>query len=382
LNRVLMALVFWSSFVGSIGFSASIRVEKDGSGNFSIIQDAVNAAADGDTILIGPGVYQDYERVLLGVNWYQIIAFWDDGRSLTFIGAGKDETILGPDVYETGPGVEYFIGIKNYHQESGVIVRDLGFRNLEWGVDHFGPTFSLVNGAQFVGGFCGVVVHGGDFDVVGCVFSEVDDALGSFNAGTIRMLGCLSENSLTYFGSTDNGVVADCTMNSRTCVHYYQSNGLVERSVLSGAELGSAIYLSPGSSVSVIGNEISGGDQNVYLLGPNTSIQMTGNVLREPLSHNIHLNFGASLFATGNDIYARQGYNFVECENYPEGNTAIVDMGGNHWGQYSDPVQLGYRIVDSDNDPSLFVTVNFEPIMTTPLPTEKQSLGGFRAMFR
>ena len=31
------------------------RVEKDGSGDFTVIQDAVDAAAAGDTIRIGPG---------------------------------------------------------------------------------------------------------------------------------------------------------------------------------------------------------------------------------------------------------------------------------------------------------------------------------------
>ena len=36
------------------------RVEKDGTGDYSILYEAVDAAASGDTILIGPGRFEDY----------------------------------------------------------------------------------------------------------------------------------------------------------------------------------------------------------------------------------------------------------------------------------------------------------------------------------
>ena len=39
--------------------AATWTVEKDGSGDFTVIQDAVNAASGGDTILIGPGRYAE-----------------------------------------------------------------------------------------------------------------------------------------------------------------------------------------------------------------------------------------------------------------------------------------------------------------------------------
>ena len=42
-------------------------VAVDGSGDYSVIQDAVDAAADGDTISLGPGRYDSYRRYTIGV---------------------------------------------------------------------------------------------------------------------------------------------------------------------------------------------------------------------------------------------------------------------------------------------------------------------------
>jgi len=39
------------------GYGRSWRVEKDGSGDFAVIQNAVDAAAPGDTVVVGPGRY-------------------------------------------------------------------------------------------------------------------------------------------------------------------------------------------------------------------------------------------------------------------------------------------------------------------------------------
>jgi len=41
--------------------SATWHVEKDGSGDFEVIQDAVDAAAPGDVIMVGPGRYEEFQ---------------------------------------------------------------------------------------------------------------------------------------------------------------------------------------------------------------------------------------------------------------------------------------------------------------------------------
>jgi hypothetical protein len=41
------------------GHAATIRVAKDGTGDFTVVADGVLAADSGDTVSIGPGVYEE-----------------------------------------------------------------------------------------------------------------------------------------------------------------------------------------------------------------------------------------------------------------------------------------------------------------------------------
>ena len=61
------------------------RVEKDGSGDFTVIQHAVNAASSGDVIEIGPGRYTDVTLF----SWGKVTVWLDGTKSLTFVGAGR-----------------------------------------------------------------------------------------------------------------------------------------------------------------------------------------------------------------------------------------------------------------------------------------------------
>jgi len=67
-------------------------VEKDGSGDFTVIQDAVDAAAPGDTIRIGSGRFTEYQYVY-DQDTYVLV----ETDSLTFWGSGVDSTIIGPE---------------------------------------------------------------------------------------------------------------------------------------------------------------------------------------------------------------------------------------------------------------------------------------------
>ncbi|MDY0109302.1 MAG: right-handed parallel beta-helix repeat-containing protein [Candidatus Krumholzibacteria bacterium] len=71
-------------------------LEKDGSGDFTVIQEAVDAAASGDTLRIGPGRWYEHWVIMTGQVVYTLIS----GKALTFIGAGPTTTIIG---HETPP---------------------------------------------------------------------------------------------------------------------------------------------------------------------------------------------------------------------------------------------------------------------------------------
>ena len=77
--------------------AATWHVEQDGSGDFDDIQPAVDAAAAGDTILIGPGHYDQARSVLLpGWSFEADVIVYVNKERLTFIGENRDEVVVGP----------------------------------------------------------------------------------------------------------------------------------------------------------------------------------------------------------------------------------------------------------------------------------------------
>jgi hypothetical protein len=92
-------------------------VQRDGTGDFTTIQPALDVAADGDTILIGPGEYTEAATVRLP-GWAYDIQSYANLRcdNLTIIGAGADATVIGPSTYQgnaaTGnpAGLSYSVG--------------------------------------------------------------------------------------------------------------------------------------------------------------------------------------------------------------------------------------------------------------------------------
>ena len=106
------------------------RVWKDGSGDFTAIQPAVNAAAPGDTVLIGPGRYTesfdfafdnefDHGETFVGIET-------DD---LTLMGVHRDSVVIGPLEADFQGFLPKGIAMRT-NQVTGLRVEDLTVRNL------------------------------------------------------------------------------------------------------------------------------------------------------------------------------------------------------------------------------------------------------------
>ena len=89
-----------------VAAGATITVRKDGTGNYAVIQQALDVAAAGDTILIGPGEYLELSAVRLpSYTWDVETCAHVTVDDLTIIGAGADQTFIGPTVYSGVYGV-------------------------------------------------------------------------------------------------------------------------------------------------------------------------------------------------------------------------------------------------------------------------------------
>lgn len=100
--RILVILVAIGASCNSL--AATWRVERNGSGDFTVIQDAIDSAAPGDTVLIGPGRYDDFENVS-APGWTEPAVVWINKDNLTLIGAGVGVTRIGPESYYDPPGL-------------------------------------------------------------------------------------------------------------------------------------------------------------------------------------------------------------------------------------------------------------------------------------
>lgn len=80
--------------------AATISVEKDGSGDYTQVQPALDAAASGDTVLIGPGEFTELiPSYIPGYAWDVEVCAFVRVPNLTIIGAGEGQTVLGPTSY-------------------------------------------------------------------------------------------------------------------------------------------------------------------------------------------------------------------------------------------------------------------------------------------
>jgi len=125
---LLMALCFTAA-----SQAATWRVERDGSGDFTTIQPALDGAAAGDTILIGPGFYTECMMVTLpGWSWPIEVYAYVRRDDLTIIGESPETVIIGPetaDFHDFGPK-----GFVSVQTNDWLFLENLSTRNLYDGI--------------------------------------------------------------------------------------------------------------------------------------------------------------------------------------------------------------------------------------------------------
>ena len=222
-TRVVLFLVV-TVLVAGFARAGVLRVEQDGSGEFLLIQDAVEAAASGDTILIGPGRYDDLQPrgSMVGAT----VAYWEDGKNLTFIGTSAEEVIIGPASYvptNTGP--------QGFHQQliADIHYEALSFENLKYGIATGGGACTVVE-ARFETGTIGILVQNGTTLMVrGCSFRDFESSSISTNGVVNAVIeNCELTDARIYLGDAETGIVRNCTVLGGNLVSFVGSKGLVE----------------------------------------------------------------------------------------------------------------------------------------------------------
>ena len=188
-------------------------VERNGSGDFTVIQDAVNAASSGDEIHIGPGRYTEYTQH----SWGKAYVLSDGTKNLTFVGSGAEQSIIGPSTYAENYD-EY--GIASLAGNIAIVLEDLRFQNLNYrGIGSLAREF-VVRRCMFDHCYTGGIFSSGASTAV---FEDCNfiDGAGVFSGGIIAQVPHVLVERCTFssyasgvdvnHGGATDVVVRDCS---------------------------------------------------------------------------------------------------------------------------------------------------------------------------
>jgi hypothetical protein len=371
-------------------------VEKDGSGDFTVIQAAVEAAATGDTIRIGPGRWTDY-------FWYQGWVFYVQvfEKDLTFIGAGPSVTIVGHDQHSfphptsaTAFGIDQTCNITRF-EDIGVDMPGL----FSWAIAHYGNRLEVQN-CRFTRLDKGVFTIGADGGFIrNCEFEDV-----SFNNGGTAAQAytpardfvvehCTFVNCTTAFRADWSGcqdvTIQHCTITGgRTGVGFYSgASGNVRHCTITRPDT-RGISLNITGIVEIIGNEVLvtapefGAALSIGNASTGSTIIVRDNVFESDYAAFMIVSPNASLDCRGNHFlqHGGQGWLAWAATNYM-GDPVHLDLTGNWWGT-TDTAYIAEHIWDCHDDPQVRIFFDYEPIADGPIPTEGQTWSQVKERFR
>ncbi len=360
------------------------RVESDGSGDFTDIQPAVDAAASGDTIQVGAGRFDTLRPVPGKADAQQAIVAVAQA-DLTIIGAGRDQTFIGPDAWYS-PAGQWPAGIRGAGDQV-LRLRSLTVEHLpravEWAAGSVDIGDCLLRGGGF--GFYGLFTGAAQGIVQDCAFETTEedgfavwleqsvafmiadtrfDGLGVGVAATvgsqgITITGCAFSGSFAAitFGDGAAGAISDCTV--------------------TGAAV-TSLSASGGAHVTV-DRLIAGGGNNGITAGSGAVVTVNDSALEHTLVAAVSVGGDAVVTMHGSHLLPDSGL-AVSSYLYP-GAPVVLDFTGNYWGT-TDGAAIAALIHDSVDDAAIHCTVDFAGASAIPLDETPTTWGDLKASFR
>jgi len=365
--------------------AATIRVEQDGSGDFTEIAAGILAASPGDTIRIGPGWYQGSAPFTTGGSTEETFVAVDVD-SLTIIGEDRDTVLIGPDVpnFTTqGPrGIVLLDGVVTFARLESMTITNVG--SAVFATSSFAAKEIAVVGCRR--GFAFAFAVGIVLENVST--TNVDRAIiGGGAVSDVVVVGsefrsCPNSGGVSFTTGVNGIVVEDSRFIDCAFQLSLGSTGNLRTSSFAGSE--SFVQLGDFSNLDMVGctieqalfnvvvngeSHVSGRD-NVFLGGSVTTLLFTGS---------------STSSLTNNHIFRLDGSPVVLAEAYRV-EPVQVDLRGNWWGT-TNADSLRAWIVDGDdldNPPFFdeFAEVLFEPFAPGPVSGKAESIGSFKSRFR
>ncbi|MCP4144053.1 MAG: hypothetical protein GY752_02070 [bacterium] len=362
-----------------------ITVEKDGTGDYQIIQDAVNASAPTDTILIGPGRYEDFWNFRPDLNWDAVVGVTVD--SLTIKGVSSDEVTIGPTIPDEHGGLITTHGIASAMDLTWLVVEDIAFDNTDRGV-HLFPSGRIRRCSARNIWWQGFLIEVG-LDVI----VEDCDIYGPFTKGIeFTYYGndpaqCIARNIRGHdaydniYVNHPNVIIEDCESDGN---HYlvtaYSGTTYVTRAISRNSTFGFGVHHSNitynnVSAVESFSNDfvwypncIVNGD-NVDFSGGGVGVNGVWNMIGSLGEINLH-NSNVLKNALGTIKVVGHG-----------GPMDAIDLTNNYWGTTSSD-SIDAWIYDFNDRPETECEVQYQPFSDVPLSSTRKTMGGVKALFR
>jgi len=393
LNKLSLLTIAAVLLIASSCLAFTWHVEQDGSGDYEIIQHAVDVAAVGDTILIGPGRYDQYWEFQPQINWWAVVGVETD--SLTFIGTNRDEVIIGTDYeYPVYPGTNDSHGIAAGFGAPWLVVENITFENMKKGVRcipggkvrdclfrsiadvgvYSENSISVCPECPFLVEDC-EFVESGRIEAVTALYNSNSTA-----SATIQMIHS-SDGGGIYTGHP-NVIIDECHIEDgidgimRVGGVIHATNSTIKRTmynvVVSGGPEQTGIYCDNirVEESSVFDMKIYGRveAENCVFTGAGDSGVIRMINLSAAEFHNNHIFNNGSQYAV--DVFYHQG-----------SSGAVVHFENNWWGT-ADRDSVAAMIYDHADTNATNTTVLFEPILLGPCANKKKSFGGMKQLFR
>jgi len=366
----------------SMGDSASAttwQVGGAGGGDFALIQDAVNAAAEGDTVLIAAGRYLDLADTGFYIDAYILVPH----EQLTILGESPESVVIGPvveDFSQFSPVVVYTengsgtgVVLENLTLTNCVVgvdidggrvqVKNCRFENCPTGIDTWVAASLTVTGSIFSDGLgYGVRTDGGSGATVqGCAFSNCMTGVEVSGGAEARIVDC------TFVGGVAGVDIAWCDQAEvRSCGFSGASDwGIVARGQ---------------ATLGLFDNVIQDGRYNlgVYYYSQVTG---TGNVFQGGSVASLLIQEGGAVTLTGNDILPGGSYSVSLGCCFPSDDWVIQHLENNFWGT-TDPTQIDQWIQDSHDNATIRSEVSYLPFRGQTVPTERRTWDSLKSLYR
>lgn len=368
---------------------ATIRVMKDGSGDFTVIQAALDVAAAGDTILIGPGEYLEHSTVRLpGWSWdiesYANVMVDD----LTIIGAGADQTIIGPPVY-SGSYSSGSPKVVTYREDGDLTLAAVSLRNSHSGVHSNGRL--LIDDCDFIDNYTNLswTPAGSGGWIRNCQFdvwtpsSPVAIAIRNWGgASDILVENCTVRHALTLVDGVQGITFRGCDFSDTQLgmQAYGGAHVFIDQCEFTNLSV-SAVELSLGSGsvCEITDSDLAGGQATLAALWPDCRFVVRTSRIVGGAYAALFADTGAGASQVSDCDLVKGAGPAVRCGL--GGSPVTHDLRNNYWGT-TDEATIRSWIIDHDDNPAIAATVLYSPFAGQSVPAEATSWGELKALFR